>query len=151
MNREFVLLNTQAAEHKRKWINTTQLRWLQLRLRLPRLEFPGFEAFADSALEHHLKIGNSSPYKMPPKKPNQKTAPPKLMGKPAMMPPEQPPNPKADEPIDLALYPEEHRDEYETTEAVYPEEFRRVHGRRDAWQVRTSFSYIEYHWTINIL
>lgn len=36
---------------------------------------------------------------------------------------------------ELADYPEVQRNEVLTTKAIYPDEFERIHGRKNAWQV----------------
>lgn len=36
---------------------------------------------------------------------------------------------------DLTGYPEVQQNEYLATEAIYPDGFERIHGRRDAWKV----------------
>jgi len=38
---------------------------------------------------------------------------------------------------EIAGYPEVQRNEFLTTRAIYPDEFERVHGRKDAWKVRS--------------
>lgn len=35
-------------------------------------------------------------------------------------------------------YPEVQRNEALTTKAIYPDEFERIHGRKNAWQVRST-------------
>lgn len=39
------------------------------------------------------------------------------------------------EPDDISTYPEVQRNEYLATQAIYPDEFTRVRGRKDAWKV----------------
>ena len=38
---------------------------------------------------------------------------------------------------DLQQYSEAQRDEYLATQAIYPDEFVRIHGRKEAWKVCT--------------
>jgi eukaryotic translation initiation factor 2-alpha kinase 4 len=39
---------------------------------------------------------------------------------------------------EISKYPEIQQNEYLATQAIYPDEFERVHGRRDAWKVSTT-------------
>lgn len=39
---------------------------------------------------------------------------------------------------EIADYPEVQRNEFLTTRAIYPDEFERVRGRKDAWKVSSS-------------
>lgn len=39
---------------------------------------------------------------------------------------------------EIAGYSEVQRNEFLTTRAIYPDEFKRIHGRKDAWKVRRS-------------
>lgn len=44
----------------------------------------------------------------------------------------------ANDPIsddDISQYPEAQRDEYLATQAIYPDDFVRIHGRKEAWKV----------------
>jgi hypothetical protein len=36
---------------------------------------------------------------------------------------------------DISKYPEVQQNEFLATQAIYPDEFERVHGRKDAWKV----------------
>lgn len=39
---------------------------------------------------------------------------------------------------DITHYPEAQQNEYTATQAIYPDEFTRIHGRKDAWKVDIS-------------
>ena len=50
-------------------------------------------------------------------------------------PPESPPPGFGDADGGIDSYPEVQQNEYLATQAIYPDEFVRVHGRKDAWKV----------------